>query len=201
MPSKPLAFPQSDCADCPIRHRAVCARCETDELEKLEAIKYYRSYEAGQTVVWAGDKMDFVASVVRGVASLTHVPDRPGWFLLATVVVLVDARAEAYLAPDDRDLSVVERSVEAAGALFAGFLDTDNLVGLAAVSSTELWLGPSAGASHRSRARELLATTDWNLTAIARHSGYRSLASFAHRFREQTGLPPGRWRRRSHARS
>jgi CRP/FNR family transcriptional regulator len=72
MPTKPLAFPQSDCADCPIRHRAVCARCETDELEKLEAIKYYRSYEAGQTIVWAGDKMDFVASVVHGVASLTQ---------------------------------------------------------------------------------------------------------------------------------
>jgi CRP/FNR family transcriptional regulator len=72
MPSKQLAFPQSECADCPIRHRAVCARCETDELEKLEAIKYYRSYEAGQTIVWAGDKMDFVASVVRGVASLTQ---------------------------------------------------------------------------------------------------------------------------------
>jgi CRP/FNR family transcriptional regulator len=63
---------KSECADCPIRHRAVCARCETDELEKLEAIKYYRSYEAGQTIVWAGDSMDFVASVVRGVASLTQ---------------------------------------------------------------------------------------------------------------------------------
>jgi CRP/FNR family transcriptional regulator len=72
MPNKQLAFPQSDCADCPIRHRAVCARCETDELEKLEAIKYYRSYEAGQTIVWAGDSMDFVASVVRGVAALTQ---------------------------------------------------------------------------------------------------------------------------------
>jgi len=72
MPQRQLAFPQADCADCPIRHRAVCARCETDELEKLEAIKYYRSFEAGQTVVWAGDKMDFVASVVHGVAALSQ---------------------------------------------------------------------------------------------------------------------------------
>lgn len=72
MPKHQLAFPQSECADCPIRHRAVCARCETDELEKLEAIKYYRSFEAGQTIVWAGDKMDFVGSVVHGVASLTQ---------------------------------------------------------------------------------------------------------------------------------
>ena len=61
-----------DCGDCPIRHRAVCARCEADELEQLDKIKYYRSYEAGQTVIWAGDQMDFVASVVSGVASLTQ---------------------------------------------------------------------------------------------------------------------------------
>lgn len=60
------------CADCPIRHRAVCARCEQDELDRLEAIKYYRSYEAGQTVVWSGDRMDFVASVVTGIATLTQ---------------------------------------------------------------------------------------------------------------------------------
>lgn len=60
------------CSDCPIRHRAVCARCEQDELDRLEAIKYYRSYEAGQTVVWSGDRMDFVASVVTGIATLTQ---------------------------------------------------------------------------------------------------------------------------------
>jgi CRP/FNR family transcriptional regulator len=61
-----------DCGDCPIRHRAVCARCEADELARLDAIKYYRSFQAGQTLIWAGDRMDFVASVVTGVASLTQ---------------------------------------------------------------------------------------------------------------------------------
>jgi CRP/FNR family transcriptional regulator, anaerobic regulatory protein len=61
-----------DCHDCPIRHRAVCAKCESDELARLDAIKYYRSYEAGQTVVWSGDRMDFVASVVTGVATLSQ---------------------------------------------------------------------------------------------------------------------------------
>lgn len=61
-----------DCSDCPIRHRAVCARCESDELDRLEEIKYYRSFEAGQTVMWSGDKMDFVGSVVSGIASLTQ---------------------------------------------------------------------------------------------------------------------------------
>jgi CRP/FNR family transcriptional regulator len=60
------------CQDCPIRHRAVCAHCDDDELRLLERIKYYRSFEAGTTVVWSGDRMDFVASVVSGIATLTQ---------------------------------------------------------------------------------------------------------------------------------
>ncbi len=63
--------PQQNCGNCPIHTRAICARCEPDELRMLEEIKYYRSFEAGQTVIWAGDRMDFVASVVTGVATLT----------------------------------------------------------------------------------------------------------------------------------
>lgn len=61
-----------ECSECPIRHRAVCARCDTDELEELDQIKYYRSFEAGQPIVWAGDKMEFVGSLVSGVATLTQ---------------------------------------------------------------------------------------------------------------------------------
>jgi CRP/FNR family transcriptional regulator len=61
-----------DCEDCPIRHRAVCARCESEELEKLESIKYYRTFAPGQTMIWAGDRMEFVASVVVGVATLAQ---------------------------------------------------------------------------------------------------------------------------------
>ena len=61
-----------DCADCPIRHRAVCSRCETDELAFLESIKSYRNYGPGETITWAGDEMSFVASVVTGVATLSQ---------------------------------------------------------------------------------------------------------------------------------
>lgn len=63
---------KDECGSCPIRHRAVCARCDEDERDVLDGMKYYRSYEAGQTVVWSGDRMDFVASVVSGIASLTQ---------------------------------------------------------------------------------------------------------------------------------
>lgn len=67
-----LKFSAPNCGDCPIRHRAVCARCDSEELKTLEAIKYYRSFQAGQTVIWSGDRMDFVASVVTGIATLTQ---------------------------------------------------------------------------------------------------------------------------------
>jgi CRP/FNR family transcriptional regulator len=66
-----LAGPH-ECADCPIRHRAVCARCDSDELQELERMKFYRSFPAGQAVIWSGDPMEFVASVVSGIATLTQ---------------------------------------------------------------------------------------------------------------------------------
>ncbi|MEM1004729.1 MAG: Crp/Fnr family transcriptional regulator [Pseudomonadota bacterium] len=65
-------FDHFNCEDCPIRHRAVCARCDAQELEQLEAIKYYRNFEAGQTIIWSGDQMGFVGSVVSGIATLTQ---------------------------------------------------------------------------------------------------------------------------------
>ncbi|MFN3969873.1 MAG: transcriptional regulator FnrL [Gemmobacter sp.] len=72
MAAQHVPIAQQDCGGCPIRHRAVCARCEADELLQLEQIKYYRSFAAGQTVIWSGDRMDFVASVVTGIATLTQ---------------------------------------------------------------------------------------------------------------------------------
>jgi CRP/FNR family transcriptional regulator len=59
------------CTECPIRHRAVCAHCERDELEDLERIKSYRTYQHGETIAWAGEKMSLVGSVVEGVAMLS----------------------------------------------------------------------------------------------------------------------------------
>lgn len=67
-----LLFDSKDCGTCPIRHRAVCSRCETSELEQLDAVKFYRSFEAGQPIIWSGDEMQFVASVVSGVSSLSQ---------------------------------------------------------------------------------------------------------------------------------
>lgn len=59
-----------NCSNCPIRHRAVCARCDDDELEQLNQIKFYKTYSAGQTIAMRGDALDVVASVVSGTATL-----------------------------------------------------------------------------------------------------------------------------------
>lgn len=69
---KKTAFDTKNCGTCPIQHRSVCSHCDSAELEVLDSIKYYRSYEAGQSVLWAGDHMEFVASVVLGIASLSQ---------------------------------------------------------------------------------------------------------------------------------
>ena len=66
---------ESRCGSCPIRHRAVCATCDKDELEILESIKYYRTYEARQPIMWRGDRMEFVASVVAGTATVEHLTE------------------------------------------------------------------------------------------------------------------------------
>ena len=58
------------CDECPIRHRAICSECKSDELELLDQIKSYRTFEAGETIVWAGEEADFVGSIVSGVAML-----------------------------------------------------------------------------------------------------------------------------------
>lgn len=60
------------CKDCPIRYRAVCAHCEKEDLATLEQTKFYRHYEAGEVVVWSADEMDFVATVISGVANLSQ---------------------------------------------------------------------------------------------------------------------------------
>ena len=64
-----------NCDGCPIRHRAVCASCETDELLQLERIKYYKTFEAGQPIMWGAENMHFVASIVSGTATIEHLTE------------------------------------------------------------------------------------------------------------------------------
>jgi uncharacterized repeat protein (TIGR01451 family) len=79
---------------------------------------------------------------------------------VATVVLVIDARTEAVLAPDSDGRSAVDRSVTAAGRIFATFQDTRTSVGIAALSAHPgtCWLAPGTGDAHRKQARQLLAT-------------------------------------------
>ncbi len=64
------------CSACPIRHRAVCAYCEPDEVAQLDAIKSYRTFAAGETIAMAGDEVSKIGSIVSGVATLSRtLPD------------------------------------------------------------------------------------------------------------------------------
>lgn len=60
------------CGSCPIRHRAICARCDDEELAVLESIKSYKTIEAGQPINWRGDDLTHFSSVVSGIATLTR---------------------------------------------------------------------------------------------------------------------------------
>jgi uncharacterized repeat protein (TIGR01451 family) len=86
----------------------------------------------------------------------------------ARVLVLVDAREAAYLAPEPDAAHAVDRSVDAAGRIAASLLDQGDAVGLAAIGPTTrpgndanpdpCWLAPSSGRRHRGAFRTLLAT-------------------------------------------
>ena len=70
--TKISAASAQSCDDCPIRHDAVCAKCDRGELDELAGMKYIRTVPAGQTIAWAGEEMDFVASLVSGIATVSQ---------------------------------------------------------------------------------------------------------------------------------
>ncbi len=76
----------------------------------------------------------------------------------ARVILMIDAREEAYWAASPDDENALERSIEAANALFAALLDRGDQVGIVAISPIECWLPPGAGREHRTQAQLRLAT-------------------------------------------
>lgn len=76
----------------------------------------------------------------------------------ASVVLLIDAREEAYRASGPDAESAVERAIRAAGALYDVLTGEENRVGIAALSPEPCWLAPGAGTAHRAQVQELLAT-------------------------------------------
>ena len=76
----------------------------------------------------------------------------------ATVMLAVDTRTNAYRRPDETGRHGVDRSIEAAVAVFDALDSGGNNVGLASFGPHQQWLPPGTGADHRAAARRLLAT-------------------------------------------
>jgi len=74
----------------------------------------------------------------------------------ATVVVVVDTRPAADLAPGPGEPTAIDRSVDAAGTLVDTLLDAGHRVGLAALSPPTL-VDPATSERHRRRCHERLA--------------------------------------------
>ena len=61
-----------ECGECPIKDIAVCARSTGDELAYLNKIKSYQTYRPGETIVWRGDQLNFLGSLVTGSATISQ---------------------------------------------------------------------------------------------------------------------------------
>ncbi|MFC7075146.1 DUF58 domain-containing protein [Haloarcula halophila] len=72
----------------------------------------------------------------------------------ATVIVVVDTRQAAAVAPGETAQTAVERSTTAALALVEGLPEDGHAVGLAALSPQESWLPPGQSEAHRRQARD-----------------------------------------------
>ncbi len=75
----------------------------------------------------------------------------------ATVVLLFDAREDAYVSDHPANRHALDRSVDAATEVYAALSDSGDLVGLAAFDTIPCWLAPGAGSGHNERVRLLLA--------------------------------------------
>ena len=85
-----------------------------------------------------------------------------------SVLLLVDARRESYLAPEQGAEHAVDRSVTACGRIAGTLLDAGDVVGIAGIGPTHregmeswigpAWLSPGSGPAHRDRIQRLLST-------------------------------------------
>jgi uncharacterized repeat protein (TIGR01451 family) len=91
----------------------------------------------------------------------------------ATVILVVDAREEAYVADPD-GVAAVEHGVTAARQVGATLLEAGNPVGVAAFGPEFSWLSPSVGRVHRTNLREHLALAD-GLAPTPREGSFVSL--------------------------
>ena len=60
------------CGTCPIRHNAVCAKCDADELVILEQAKSYKTLPAGSRLAEAGETLGYFSTIMEGCATMSR---------------------------------------------------------------------------------------------------------------------------------
>ena len=76
-----------------------------------------------------------------------------------TVVLVVDARPAARLAPDSDAPTAIQRSAEAADRLYAPLTEAGHRVGVATLGPSRAWLAPGRGDAHRRQAHDRLSAS------------------------------------------
>ncbi|RKD94946.1 DUF58 domain-containing protein [Halopiger aswanensis] len=153
--------------EAPVPLRATAAsfagRLTTDEGGAGTTFHSVREYRAGDPL----SRVDWNRRAKTGeLATLEFHEERA-----ARVVVLIDARKAAFLAPDPDGTHAVDRSVAAAGRIAASLLADGDTVGLAALGpigrefeagaptdGDPCWLAPASGRHHEIHFQDLLAT-------------------------------------------
>ena len=135
----------------------VSGRLQTEEAGAGTTFHSVRQYRRGDPLA----RVDWNRRARTGeLATLQFHEERS-----ARVVVLIDARRDAYLTPDSDAAHAVDRSVAAAGRIAASLLADGDTVGLAGLGAIDrdrdeepCWLAPAAGRHHEVRLAELLAS-------------------------------------------
>lgn len=70
MAHDPVQFGRSTCANCAIRHRAVCGALNDEELSELGRIGRVRHFKAGDVILADEEATTFFANIVSGVVKL-----------------------------------------------------------------------------------------------------------------------------------
>lgn len=63
-------FARTTCAQCAIRHRAVCGALSNEELMALTRLGRFRDFEPGDVILADQEPIDFFANIVSGVVKL-----------------------------------------------------------------------------------------------------------------------------------
>ena len=70
MPHDPIQLGRNTCANCAVRHRAVCGALSDEELAELGRIGRIRQFKAGDVILADEEPTTFFANIVSGVIKL-----------------------------------------------------------------------------------------------------------------------------------